>query len=66
VWRAVAVPSHAVDFFARLGTRATSCIAASYITNQVAAISYAVESVATGSERRRVEDRCSRWSLSRL
>ena len=38
VWRAVAVPSRTVDFFARPGTHAASCIAVSCIANQVAAI----------------------------
>ena len=40
VWRAVAVPSRAVDFFARPGTRAASSIAASSNASQVTAISY--------------------------
>ena len=33
VWRAVAVPSHTVDFFARPGTLAASCIAVSSIVS---------------------------------
>jgi hypothetical protein len=33
MWRAVAVPSHAVNFFAGPGTRATSCIVASSIAS---------------------------------
>ena len=70
VWCAVAVPSRVVDFFARPGTHAASCITTSCIAavdgGAWGASFCAMESVTISSERRRVEGRCLRWSLSRL
>ena len=70
VWCAVAVSSRVVDFFARPGTHAASCITTSCIAavdgGAWGASFCAMESVTISSERRRVEGRCLRWSLSRL
>ena len=61
MWRTVAVPSCAVDFFAR------RCCSRSAVDGGAWGGSFcAMELIAIGNGRRRVEARFSRWSPSRL